>query len=174
VREIGMRATTLTTFEGADVVVPNGVLLNEKLINWTLSDMDRRIDVNVGVAYGSNPRQVLELLMDVTRATPGIAQQPAPTVLFIGLGASSLDFAIRGWTNTFGDWVNIRSDLYVRVYEALGAAGIEIPFPQQDLHLRSVSVDAGDILAGRRPEGGTAETLRPASTTAAPEPGLAT
>ena len=61
VREIGMRATTLTTFEGADVVVPNGVLLNEKLINWTLSDMDRRIDVNVGVAYGNDPKRVLEL-----------------------------------------------------------------------------------------------------------------
>ena len=57
VREIGMRATTLSTFEGADVVVPNGMLLNEKLINWTLSDMDRRIDVNVGVAYGTDPRQ---------------------------------------------------------------------------------------------------------------------
>ncbi len=158
VREIGMRATTLTTFEGADVVVPNGALLNEKLINWTLSDMDRRIDVNVGVAYGSDPRQVLELLMEVTRSTPGIAVQPEPAILFSGFGASSLDFAIRGWTNTFGDWVKIRSDLYVRVYEALGAAGIEIPFPQQDLHLRSVSADAGAILAGRRPAGGAVET----------------
>ena len=56
VREIGMRATTLTTFEGADVIVPNGTLLSEKLINWTLSDMNRRIDVEVGVAYGSDPR----------------------------------------------------------------------------------------------------------------------
>ena len=55
VREIGMRATTLTTFEGADVVVPNGTLLSEKLINWTLSDMNRRLDVNVGVAYGTRP-----------------------------------------------------------------------------------------------------------------------
>ena len=62
VREIGMRATTLTTFEGADVVVPNGTLLSEKLINWTLSDMNRRIDVDVGVAYGSDPRRVMALL----------------------------------------------------------------------------------------------------------------
>ena len=149
VREIGMRATTLGTFEGADVVVPNGMLLSEKLINWTLSDMDRRIDVNVGVAYGSDPRQVLELLMGVTKGTDGIATTPEPTVLFVGFGASSLDFSIRAWTNNFGDWVKIRSNLTVRVHDALTVAGIEIPFPQQSLHLRSVSPDAAAALAGR-------------------------
>jgi len=148
VREIGMRATTLSTFEGADVVVPNGVLLNEKLVNWTLSDMDRRIDVNVGVAYGSDPRKVLELLMEVTTATDGIATTPEPTVLFAGFGASSLDFAIRAWTNNFGDWVKIRSNLAVRVYDALQAAGVEIPYPQQDLHVRSVSAAAATALVG--------------------------
>jgi len=148
VREIGMRATTLSTFEGADVVVPNGVLLNEKLINWTLSDMDRRIDVNVGVAYGTDPRKVLDLLMEVTTSTEGIATEPAPTVLFVGFGASSLDFSIRAWTNNFGDWVKIRSELTVRVNDALVAAGIEIPFPQQDLHVRTVAPEAGAVLAG--------------------------
>jgi potassium-dependent mechanosensitive channel len=149
VREIGMRATTLSTFEGADVVVPNGVLLNEKLINWTLSDMDRRIDVNVGVAYGSDPGKVLDLLMEVTTATDGIAATPEPAVLFVGFGASSLDFSIRAWTNNFGDWVKIRSNLTVRVHDALRAAGIGIPFPQQDLHVRSVSAAAAAALAGR-------------------------
>jgi small-conductance mechanosensitive channel len=154
VREIGMRATTLSTFEGADVVVPNGMLLSEKLINWTLSDMDRRIDVNVGVAYGSDPRKVLELLMDVTVGTEGIATEPAPTVLFVGFGANSLDFSIRSWTNNFGDWVKIRSNLTVRVHDALMAAGIEIPFPQQDLHVRSVSPAAAAAFAGlARPPG---------------------
>jgi len=151
VREIGMRATTLSTFEGADVVVPNGVLLNEKLINWTLSDMDRRIDVNVGVAYRSDPRKVLDLLAEVAQATPGIATTPEPTVLFIGFGANSLDFGIRAWTNNFGDWVKIRSDLTVRVYDALVAAGIEIPFPQHDVHVRSVSPAATGALAGLVP-----------------------
>jgi len=154
VREIGMRATTLSTFEGADVVVPNGVLLNEKLINWTLSDMDRRIDVNVGVAYGTDPRKVLELLLEVTRSTPGIATEPEPTVLFVGFGTSSLDFAIRSWTNNFGDWVKIRSNLTVRVHDALVAAGIEIPFPQQDVHVRSITPAAGAVLAGTSPPPG--------------------
>jgi small-conductance mechanosensitive channel len=162
VREIGMRATTVSTFEGADVVVPNGMLLSEKLINWTLSDMDRRIDVNVGVAYGSDPKQVLELLMEVTRATPGIAEQPEPAVIFVGFGASSLDFSIRSWTNNFGDWVKIRSELTVRVYDALKYAGIEIPFPQQDLHLRSVSEQAGAAFAGRRMPPGATDVQPPA------------
>jgi small-conductance mechanosensitive channel len=161
VREIGMRATTLSTFEGADVVVPNGVLLNEKLINWTLSDMDRRIDVNVGAAYGSEPKQVLELLMRVTASTPGIASTPEPTVLFSAFGPSSLDFAIRAWTNNFGDWVRIRSDLTVRVHDALKEAGIQIPFPQHDLHLRSVSQQAGAALAGRRVSGESPDGMSP-------------
>ena len=76
VREIGMRATTLSTFEGADVVVPNGMLLNEKLINWTLSDMDRRIDVNVGVAYGSDPRKCSTCCWRSRAARP--ASRPNP------------------------------------------------------------------------------------------------
>ena len=150
VREIGMRATTLSTFEGADVVVPNGMLLNEKLINWTLSDTDRRIDVNIGVAYGTDPRRVLELLDEVTRSTPGIATEPEATVLFVGFGASSLDFSIRAWTNNFADWVKTRSELNVRVNDALRMAGIEIPFPQQDVHLRSVDPSALAALVPKR------------------------
>jgi small-conductance mechanosensitive channel len=78
-----------------------------------------------------------------------VASEPPPVVLFMGFGASSLDFAIRGWTNEFGEWVKIRSELSVRVYEALAEAGIEIPFPQQDLHLRSISPQAGAALQGR-------------------------
>ena len=148
VREIGMRATTLTTFEGADVVVPNGTLLSEKLINWTLSDMNRRVDVNVGVAYGSDPRRVITLLGEVARSTPGVAPTPEPTIVFIGFGTNSLDFSIRAWTNDFADWVAIRTEMTARVYEALKAEGIEIPFPQQDLHLRSVSQEAGARLGG--------------------------
>jgi small-conductance mechanosensitive channel len=150
VREIGMRATTLTTFEGADVVVPNGTLLSEKLINWTLSDMNRRIDVEVGVAYGSDPRHVLKLLQEIALGTPGIQPVPEPAIVFKGFGASSLDFGVRAWTHDFGDWVTIRTEMTARIYEALKKEGIEIPFPQQDLHLRTVDVEAGQRLAAAR------------------------
>jgi potassium-dependent mechanosensitive channel len=156
VREIGMRATTLATFEGADVVVPNGTLLSEKLVNWTLTNLSRRFDVNVGVAYGSDPKRVLALLEEVARTTPGVASYPAPAVIFSGFGASSLDFGLRVWTNDFDNWVTIRSELTVRVHDALAAAGIEIPFPQRDLHLKSVSLEARAGLEGRGGRGNEA------------------
>jgi potassium-dependent mechanosensitive channel len=139
VLNIGMRATTLATFEGADVVVPNGTLLSEKLINWTLSDTTRRLEVNVGVAYGTDPHRVLALLEEVARSTPGVLSDPTPVPIFVGFGASSLDFAVRAWISDYFDSVVIRSALAVRVHDALKDAGIEIPFPQHDLHLKSVS-----------------------------------
>jgi small-conductance mechanosensitive channel len=137
IRDIGMRATTFTTFEGADVVVPNGMLLSEKLINWTLSTNTRRIDIPVGVAYGSDPAPVRDLLLQVALATKGVATHPPPTVLFTGFGASSLDFSVRAWAG-FDDHIVVRSDMAVAIHAALDAAGIAIPFPQQDLHLKSV------------------------------------
>ncbi len=150
VLNIGMRATTIVTFEGADVVVPNGTLLSEKLINWTLSDTNRRMDVNVGVAYGSDPHRVLAVLEEVTRSTPGVTADPAPAIVFVGFGASSLDFAVRAWTNDFSDWVVTKSALGVRIHDALREGGIEIPFPQHDLHLRSVSAEALAGLGDRK------------------------
>jgi small-conductance mechanosensitive channel len=159
VRDIGMRATTLTTFEGADVVVPNGTLLSEKLINWTLSDMNRRIDVDLGVAYGSDPRRILVLLREIATGTPGIVSEPAPAVVFKGFGVNSLDFGIRAWTHDFGDWVTIRTEMTARVYETLQREGIELPMPRQDLHLRSVSPEAaarlGETGAPARPQPAT-------------------
>lgn len=147
VREIGMRATTIKTFDGADVVVPNGTLLSEKLINWTLLDRNRRLDINLGVAYGSDPLKVIELLKVAIKQTPGVSSDPAPAVLFMGLGASSLDFGLRVWTYDYDNSVNVRSDLVTRIYTALVEAGVEIPYPQQDLHLRSVSQDVAAMFA---------------------------
>jgi small-conductance mechanosensitive channel len=137
VRDIGMRSTTFTTFEGADVVVPNGMLLSEKLINWTLSSNTRRVDIPVGVAYGSDPAQVLGLLAAVADRTENVSRQPAPSVLFVGFGASSLDFSVRAWVH-FNDYVSVRSNLGLGIHAALKEAGIEIPFPQQDLHLKTI------------------------------------
>ena len=148
VGEIGMRATTIRTFDGADVVVPNGMLLADKFTNWTLHDQHRRIDIAVGVAYGSDPERVANLLLEVVKGTPGIVDVPSPAVLFSGFGASSLDFAVRGWTHDFDNWPIIRSQLATRLYAALLDAGIEIPFPQQDLHLRSLSDDVARRLRG--------------------------
>ena len=138
VREIGMRATTLTTFEGADVIVPNGMLLSEKMINWTLSNDSRRIEIPIGVSYGADPNKVLALLVAATEHAKGVSRNPAPSVVFTGFGANSLDFSVRAWTENFDDAIFVRSALALDIHAALTGAGIEIPFPQRDLHLRSI------------------------------------
>nr|WP_145545518.1 mechanosensitive ion channel domain-containing protein [Variovorax boronicumulans] len=153
VREIGLRATTLRTFEGADVVVPNGVLLGGNLVNWTLFDRSRRIEVPVGVAYGSDPAQVLALLVETARGTPGVASTPEPVAVMTGLGDSALNCALRVWTRDVNDWVAVRSALLVRVLAALDTAGVAIPFPQREVRLLGTAPVAadGDAPAARAP-----------------------
>ena len=147
VREIGIRTTVLTTFEGADVMVPNGMLLSDKLINWTLSNERRRIEIPIGVAYGSTPRTVQSLLLEVAEKIPGVCRDPLPAVLFMGFGESSLDFSVRAWTDDFDQWLAIRSEMAIEIHRALSEAGIEIPFPQRDLHLRSLAPELESKLA---------------------------
>lgn len=147
VREIGLRATRLVTFEGADVVVPNGMLVADRLTNWTLSNSSRRIEVNVGVGYGSDPDRVLALLREVAAKTEGLLAEPAPAALFVGFGASSLDFTLRAWTREEADWVSIRSQMGLSLLQALRASGIGIPYPQQELHVRSLSPEVVALLA---------------------------
>lgn len=146
VRRIGIRSSTVRTWEGAEVIVPNANLVSDQVINWTLSDRQRRINVDVGVRYGTDPERVLALLLEVAAADDRILERPEPTALFLGFGDSSLDFRLRAWTARFDTWVQIRSDLCVAVNRALAEAGIEIPFPQRDLHLRSVDPAAGRSL----------------------------
>jgi small-conductance mechanosensitive channel len=163
ISDIGMRATTIRTFDGADVVMPNGILLADKFTNWTLRDQHRRIDIDVGVAYGSDPDRVAALLLDVVKRTPGVAEAPPSVVLFSGFGASSLDFSVRAWTHDADEWPTLRSQLATRLYAALVDAGIEIPYPQQDLHLRSVSDNVarqlrGPLAPGTDPDPGSPAT----------------
>lgn len=146
VREIGLRATTIRTYDGADVVVPNGLLLSGNLTNWTLFDRSRRFEIAVSAAYGSDPVQVLALLEDTARTMPGIATQPAPFAQMTGYGDSALNFVLRAWTLDIGTWGTLRSELLARTLKAMQAAGIEIPFNQIDVHLhrpKPPAVDGG-------------------------------
>ncbi len=147
--EIGLRATRVQTWEGAEVIVPNGTMLSGNLINWTLSDSSRRVEIPVGVAYGTSVRRVLHLLLQVAKDQPDAMVDPPPVVLFTGFGESSLDFSVRFWTRDAGTAVSARSEAGAAISEALEAEGIEIPFPQRDLHLRSVSPEAHQALGTR-------------------------
>lgn len=138
VRRIGFRATIVRTFEGSEVIVPNASLISNDVVNWTLSDQQRRLTVSVGVAYGTDPARVMEVLLGVPPRFPSILKVPAPMALFTGFGDSALNFELRFWTVDADRFVILRSEVTTAVNNALVAAGIEIPFPQRDLHLRSV------------------------------------
>jgi small-conductance mechanosensitive channel len=148
---IGIRACTVVTYRGAEVIVPNGNLLSNQLVNWTLSDKARRVELPVGVAYGNRPERVLELLKRVVEEADSILRYPAPTVLFRGFGDSSLDFEMRFWAPE-DSYMQASSEIASKVYDALAEAEIEIPFPQRDLHLRSVAPAVADRIRGDRRE----------------------
>src|SRR5262249_12752666 len=135
VRRIGIRSSTVRTPEGAEVIVPNASLVSDQVTNWTLSDRMRRIDLDVGVAYGTDPKRIVELLGEVARTNPGVLPDPAPVVLFLGFGDSALNFQIRAWTARFEEWVRTRSELGLAVHAALAGAGINIPFPQREVRI---------------------------------------
>ena len=138
VRRIGIRSSTVHSLDGAEVIVPNSDLISGQLVNWTLTDSHRRVELAVGTGYAHDPKDVKPILEEVARTQPGALTNPKPEVLCTGFGDSSIDFAIRVWSVDFTSGIRIRSELAQRVYAALDEAGIEIPFPQRDLHLRSV------------------------------------
>ena len=136
VRRIGIRSTTVHTWRGAEVLVPNATLISGNLTNWTLSDRTRRLELPIGVAYGTDPERVIALLTETASSVPGVLARPAPVALFLGFGDSSLNFEVRAWTDHFEEWATIRSHIAVAVNNRLKAEGIEIPFPQRDVNLR--------------------------------------
>ncbi len=138
VKEIGIRASIVRTFDGAEVVVPNGNLLSNDLINWTLSDNRRRHEIIVGVAYGTDTKKVLEILNTVVPQQENVLKNPAPSNFFLEFGDSSLNFRVLFWTH-FDHGLSTKSAVSMAIDEAFKKEGIEIPFPQRDLHLRSVS-----------------------------------
>jgi small-conductance mechanosensitive channel len=142
VARIGIRSSTIRTPQGAEVIVPNSSLISDRVVNWTFSDRRRRIEIKVGVAYGTDPERVLALLESVARGHPDVLTEPGLQALFTGFGESSLDFELRAWTALFETYVVTQSQLAVAIHRALVEAGIEIPFPQRDLHLRSAAGDA--------------------------------
>jgi small-conductance mechanosensitive channel len=149
VRRIGARSSTVVTFQGAEVIVPNSSLLSNQLINWTLSSPWRRIDILIKVAYGTDPEQLTKLLVGVAESHPGVLLQRPPVALFRGFGESALNFELRFWSSQQDTWLQLQSDVTVAVAKALREAGIEIPFPQRDLRIRSVDIAEGGLASER-------------------------
>lgn len=140
VRLIGIRASTVRTRHGADLIVPNSQLVTDKVTNWTLGDHFRRIELPVGVNYDADPKDIIILLQNVARNHPKVLAYPPARALFMSYGDSSVNFELRAWTDEYLNWRYVRSDLAVAVYGAVKEAGMSFPFPQRDVHL--VQVDA--------------------------------
>jgi potassium-dependent mechanosensitive channel len=157
VRRIGIRASTVRTYQGADIIVPNAQFITASVTNWTFSDQLRRIDLPVGVNYGVAPQAVIELLEKTAQAHTAVLKHPPPKGLFTGYGDSSINFELRAWTAQFSNWSAIRSELATAVYDAVYAAGMTFPFPQRDV--RVLGDSTAPKTAGAR-SGGSAETTQ--------------
>ena len=137
VLKIGIRSSIIKTWQGAEVIVPNGNLISNKLVNWTLSDQLRRIDIKTGVSYGTDVKLVMQSLLKCATDHEKILTNPAPYVLFNDFAESYLEFELRCWTSNYTDWIFIKSEIMVAIDEAFAKEKIIIPFPQRDLHLKS-------------------------------------
>ena len=143
VTRIGTRSTWIRTNDNVVIIVPNSDFISNRVTNWTANDRQIRFSMPVGVSYGSSPLQVRDILQSVALAHPDVLRDPPPETLFRAFGDSSLDFELRVWTRTMVQTpTRLKSDLYFEIFRRFQEAGIEIPFPQRDLHVRSVSPDA--------------------------------
>ncbi|MDY0296126.1 MAG: mechanosensitive ion channel [Acidobacteriota bacterium] len=135
VKEIKIRSTTIQTLNNISYIVPNSEFISSTVINWSLGDPKIRLDIPVGVAYHSEPEKVREILIQVARDNAQVLKQPRPRVLFHGFGDSALNMELQVWVREPREFRVIRSDINFAIFGAFRAAGIQIPFPQRDVHI---------------------------------------
>lgn len=138
VTRIRTRATTITNWDRKELIIPNKQFVTSEVMNWTLSDQVNRIVITVGVAYGTEADKVLALLQQVADEHPLVMKDPMPRVTFEEFGASSLNFLLRVYIPNLDERLQTITDLHRRIQVLFKEAGIEIAFPQQDIHVRSI------------------------------------
>ena len=135
ITNIRSRATTITTWERKELIVPNKEFITSRLVNWSLSDNILRIEVPVGIAYGSDTQKAYEVLMDVAKKHPMILDDPCPMVLFLKFDDSALYFEVRAFTSSIESFIQIKHELHMQIDQTLRQADITIAFPQLDIHI---------------------------------------
>ena len=136
VKEIGIRASTIRTYDGSEVIVPNGKLISNELINLTLSDPLMRIEIDIGVAFGTEPQSVIDILVYQANLHPDTEKIPKPFAIYFGFGDYSLKFKLYAYTYKINERLRIRSELNLAIHNAIKDANIEIPYPQQELSIK--------------------------------------
>ena len=125
----------ISTTKGADLVIPNGDLLGAHMVNWTMGGNKRLVDLTVGVAYGTDLATVRDTLLSLLKADERILSGPAPQVLFLQFGGSSIDVQLNFWVRNFREMAAVNSDLIQAIDKKFRESGIEIPFPKQEIYL---------------------------------------
>ena len=146
VRRINIRATTILNFDRQEVILPNRSLITREVTNWTRGDTINRLVISIGVAYGSDIEKVSEILMQIACEDPDVMKDPAPSVVFMQHGDSSLDFNLRVFIPSPAFIMVLRDRLNKRINREFDKHGIEIPFPQRDLHIKSSVVRTQDLM----------------------------
>lgn len=141
VDKVGLRTSTVKTREASSIVIPNSKFISENVINWTHLNNVARFDVAVGVAYGSDVQLIKKLLLNCAHEHGKVVAKPAPFVRFTDFGSSSLDFVLYYWSTEIWFTEDVKSDLRFMIDRAFRQHNISIPFPQQDLHIRSSNVN---------------------------------
>ena len=137
VTRIGIRSSTVRTSQGAEILVPNGDLASKEVVNWTRSDRQRRYDIDVGVATGSEPERVMGLLYEAAEEVPEIMKNPPPRVVFKGIGDTSLNFTLLAWVASVDQGFQAQNALRVAMLRKLERAGIA-PYSKRDLEIRPI------------------------------------
>jgi len=138
VKKINVRSTEIETFDRGSVIIPNSTLISESVLNWTHTDAIGRARIAVGVSYNADPEKVEQVLLECARANKRVLSYPQPYVVFRDFGASSLDFELRVYIPDVNYVLTVGSELRFAIFKALKDAGIEIPFPQRDVHVKSM------------------------------------
>jgi small-conductance mechanosensitive channel len=136
---ISMRATTILTNDNISIIVPNSEFISSTVINWSHTDRNVRFNIPVGVSYNEDPEKVKKILLEVAADNPSVLKNPTSDVLFTEYGDSALMFNLRVWTSEYIDKPGVlKSDLYYEIFRRFSQAGIEIPFPQRDVHIKQM------------------------------------
>ena len=135
---ISFRATTVLTNDNISIIVPNSEFISSKVINWSHNDRNIRFRIPVGVSYNEDPEKIKKILLSVANINDHVLKNPGPVVLFDEYGDSSLNFSLAVWTATHSDKPRIlKSELYFEIFKRFKEEGVEIPFPQRDIHIKT-------------------------------------